>query len=294
LPAEPPLTYFDWARRQRDLVSGAAGAEAGGFWAEHLADVADDRPELAWAEPDGSSGIHAERLRQELDERRSARLDATAAALGVSAFSLLLATFRRLAGEHLDGRPRAIGSSVANRELGTQDIVGMFVNVLPLHRAGDPEETVRDSARAEMSLLDRASRHQWLPTAEIVRRVAPRPNLGFNPLYQVMFSQHDAPLPRLRLGSWRPEVHELPNGYGKVDLDVIVRNRSRQHARSYGGTRATGPYSLHWYHDPGRYPRHIVRGLQARFERLLDSACRNLDRPWPTSIRLDPDGVRQS
>lgn len=291
-PAGGGLTYFDWADQQRRRVAGADGERARRFWAAHLADVPGTRPQLPWDRPEERSGVHARRRRQELGASRSARLDTTAARLGVTTFCLMLAAFRRLTRELLGAEPGAIGSAVANREAGVQHVVGMFVNVLPMQRAGEAGETPADAARAEMSLLQRVGPHQWLPTSEIVRSVAPHRDLTRNPLYQIMFSQHDAPMPELQLGGWRPTVSELPNGYGKVELDVIVRNRDLQHARSSGGRRAPGPYSLHWYHDPSRYPGHVVGRLQVRFAELLDGACADPGEPWNDSVVPDLDGVR--
>lgn len=293
-PPTGGVTYFDWAARQRERVAGTDGAEASRFWADHLSGTVEDRPTLPWQRSGDASGLHAERRQQHLGERRSAAIADIAGRLGVSTFALMLGAFRRMTRDFLGDQPRAIGLSVANRELGTEDVVGMFVNVLPLHRRGEPDETPDAVARAEMELLERTGPYQWLPTAEIVRTVAPQRDLTRNPLFQIMFSQHDAPMSEVRLGDWRPTVSELPNGYGKTDLDVIVRNRTLQHARNSRTQRGPGSYSLHWYHDPARYPKYVIAHMQQRFLDLLDWATERPTELWPPLTDSDLNGVHVS
>ena len=168
-------------------------------------------------------------------------------------------------------------------------IVGMFVNVLPLLRVAGADESAADAARAEMALLGDAAAHQWLPTSEIVRLAAPGRSLEHTPLYQILFSQHDAPMPELGFGPWRPAVRELGNGQGKTDLSVIVVNRGLQNSRS-SGRRAAGSYTLRWEHDPALYPDHVVETLRQRMSVLLDHACTTPDDPWPTAADITWSG----
>ncbi|MEV2279007.1 amino acid adenylation domain-containing protein [Nocardiopsis sp. NPDC049922] len=269
-PDDGAMTYFDWAAAQRERGRGPAGEEARAFWREHLAGAPVGRAEVPWRTSPELSGLSAEVSVLRLKGRRSARLREQSARIGVTPFSFLLACFRRLACEVQGVDQCVIGSGFANRDAATRDIVGCFVNVLPL-RGGGAVPTAADAARAEMELIAEAGRHQWLPTAEIVRTVAPGQGLSHTPLYQIMFSQHDAPLPEVRLGEWRPWVRELSNGRGKTDLSVIVMNRDLQHARA-SARRDTGDYALRWEHDPALYPREVIASLQQRFTRLLDRA----------------------
>jgi hypothetical protein len=242
-----------------------------------LANVAADRREAATF-PE-LSDVTSDTRTQPLGARRSAVLDRTAARLGVTSFAFLLACYRRLVRERQGGGWSVIGSSFANRDVDTQDIVGLLVNVLPLVRSADPGECPADGVRAEMALIGAAEVHQRMPTPEILR-LAAGSGLANSQLYPLMFSKHDSPQPALRFGSWRPEVRELANGHGRTGLSVIVMNRGLQHARS-SGNRGAGAYALRWTHDLAQYPRHVVNGLQQRFVRLLDHACADPNSPWP-------------
>lgn len=263
-PGHGAVTYFDWAREQRAWVAGLDGAAAKAYWRERLAGIAPPPPGSA-----APAEIRAEVSAQPLGDARSALLERTAARLGVTPFALLLAAFRRA----VPGNQGVIGSSFANRDAETRDLVGLFVNVVPLVRTPHPGESAGDAARAEMAVIGAAARHQRLPTPEILMLTE---NRVYHELYSITFSQHDSPLPELRFGAWRPEVRELANGHGKTGLNVIVMNRGLQHARS-SGRRAAGAYTLRWEHHPDRYPGHLVAELQRRFTRLLDHACAHPD-----------------
>jgi hypothetical protein len=279
-PGYQPATYFDWAASERRRLSQAEGDRARRFWTEHLADAREGRPQLPWPVEEDLAGKRSEISMQRLDARESARLEKAAARLGVTPYSLLLTTYRRLVLEFQRGEHTVIGSAFANRDVDTRGVVGMFVNVLPLMRSGDLGETPAAAARAEMELIGAAGQYQWLPTAEIVRHAGHGRRLGHFPLYQVLFSQHDAPMPQLTLGAWRPVVRELGNGHGKNDLNVIVMNRALQHGRSTG-RRDLGSWALRWEHDLAMYPEHIIAVLQRRYRLLLEHACTNPDAAWP-------------
>jgi hypothetical protein len=126
-----------------------------------------------------------------------------------------------------------------------------------------------------MAVVGEAGRHQRMPD---VLRLA-RPDLR----YPILFSQYDSPMPELRFGDWRPELRDRGNGHAGNELNVVVLNRSLQHARS-SGHRGAGAYTLRWEHDLARYPEHVVTDLQQRFIRLLDHACAHPDQPWPQEV----------
>jgi amino acid adenylation domain-containing protein len=277
-PPATGLTYFDWARQQREWVAGPDGRAARAYWSGQLAEAAGDRTHsVGFSE---ASEVASCTSLQPLGSRRSAVVDRTAERLGVTSFAFLLACYRRLVFEDHPEDWSVIGSSFANRDVDTLDIVGLLVNVLPLVRSRQLRECPAEAAQAEMTLITEAVAHQQLPTPEILRLAAGQ-SLGNSQLYPLMFSKHDSPQPALRFGGWRPEVRELSNGYGRTGLSVIVMNRGLQHARS-SGSRGGGAYALRWTHDIARYPDPVVIELQQRLASLLDQACADPASPWPS------------
>jgi Condensation domain/AMP-binding enzyme/AMP-binding enzyme C-terminal domain len=170
---QPAVSYFDWARDQRDRASGPRGEAARAYWSEALVKVPEGRPHLPWTTRLEQAGADTHVNSQPFGEERSALLEQTAARLGATPFALLLAAFRRLVWEYQGTEETVIGSGFANRDVATRDLVGMFVNVLPLLRLRADGESSAEAVRAAITVLGEAARHQWLPTSEIVRLTAP-------------------------------------------------------------------------------------------------------------------------
>jgi amino acid adenylation domain-containing protein len=282
---EPAVSYFDWARYQRERSSGPGGEAARVYWSGALVNAPRRRPILPWTTRPEQAGAGVHVSWQPFDNERSVLVEQTAARLGVTPFAVLLAAFRRLVWEFQDTEATVIGCAFANRDVITRELVGMFVNVLPLLRMRRDRESAAEAVRAEMAVLGGATRHQWLPTSEIVRLAGHGRSLEHPPLYQIVFNQHDAPMPPLAFGEWRPAVRELSNGHGKDDLSVMVMNRGLQHSRS-SGRRGIGTYTLRWAYDPALYPDHVVPSLQRRMSDLLEYVCTITDETWPTAAGI--------
>ncbi len=243
-PIESAVTYFDWAAQQRrQLPAHSAG-------------------------PLFVAPAESRSTAQPLGEPRSVLLERVAARLGVTPFAFLLAAFRRLVSECHGVDQQVIWSGFANRDVETADVVGRFAYVLPLVRSAAAGETAAAAVRAELALVGEAGRHQRMP--DLLR-------------YPILFSQCDSPMPEPRFGDWRPELRDCGDGHTGSELNVVVLNRSLQHARS-SGHRGAGAYTLRWEHDLARYPEHVVTGLRQRYVRLLDHACAHPDQPWPQEV----------
>ena len=135
---------------------------------------------------------------------------------GLAAFSAWLA---RLSGQD----DFLVGSPVAGRDaLGTEPLVGCFVNTLAVRcrpDSGRPFRACLDEMRAR--LLE-AYAHQQLPFEQLVQAVAPERDLSRPPLFQTMFVwQHlpstDVALPDV---SWTPFA--VDGGAAKFDLTLTM------------------------------------------------------------------------
>jgi amino acid adenylation domain-containing protein len=296
-PEDCGVSYFDWALSQREAMAGADVEPDRQYWRDQLALLgpeswpAPTQVSAAALDSPASSEPAVPRSRvlvQPLGHVRSAEIERVAARLSVTVFALLLATFRQLLHPGPGGRPSLIGTSFANRDLHTRDVIGLFVNVLPLIQARQSTETPAEAARAEMAVVAEAARHQ-LPTTEVMWQLPPGLRPAQGQLYPVLFSMHDSPRPELRFGGWRPRLRELANGFGKTSLEVIGMNEHLQHIRSARGSSrdadGSSEYSLWWQHDPAHWSDAEIRDLQHRFEAAIDHALAKPDRPWPTAPR---------
>ncbi|MDQ3982995.1 MAG: amino acid adenylation domain-containing protein, partial [Actinomycetota bacterium] len=120
----------------------------------------------------------------------------------------LLTTFAVLLHRYTSHDDLVLGWSVDGRTGETRDVVGTFVNVLPLRvdLSGDPSF---ERARARVgTALDGLTRHAELPFETLVEELRPGRDPAHNPLFQVAMAVADAP---------RDEALELPG----VDVEAV-------------------------------------------------------------------------
>ncbi|WP_437338558.1 amino acid adenylation domain-containing protein [Sorangium sp. So ce394] len=226
-PALPPLAaqYVDFARWQRQALSGARLEGLVAWWARRLCDL--PTVELPTDRPRGAVQTFAGAERTTVLPRRLlGDLDALCQRAEVTRFmawlAVLAVALRRATGQD----DLAIGTAVANRprpEL--EGLVGMFVNTLVLRvdLAGDPSfaELLR---RARGTALE-AFEHQDAPFEKVVEALQPRRDMSRSPLFQVMLVVQSAPMPAMALGGLEVELLDLGVEATRFDLRFSVEAR---------------------------------------------------------------------
>ena len=233
---ELAVQFADFALWQRRSLTGAALAAQLDYWRREIAaappplDLATDRPR-----PRQQSFV-GDRLDVELPPALYTRLRDLGRREGVTLFVTLTAAFQTLLTLYTGATDFLLGSGVANRRTrASEPLIGMIVNTLVLRAdtAGDPTYRQLLARVRERSLGMQA--HPDLPLERLVAELQPDRDLSRNPLFQVMFSFHDAPVPDLafadgRGGTIAGELVERHNGSAKSDMNVIVKPRAEQRA----------------------------------------------------------------
>jgi amino acid adenylation domain-containing protein len=221
LPALP-LQYADYAVQQRRQLRGPALGSLLARWRERLAGVpvldlpTDHRRPSVWS---FRGAVRSSSL-----DAASPGLERLAYEAEVTPFMVLLATAQVLLGRYAGQSDFAIGTPTANRgrsEL--EDVVGFFVNMLPLRADLTGEPTFR-------ALLDRvrataleAFAHQGLPFELLVEELSPERDLGRNPVFQValqLLYTEETAFPGLDV-----RQTELTGGAAKFDLNFFIERR---------------------------------------------------------------------
>ncbi|HEU4731248.1 MAG TPA: amino acid adenylation domain-containing protein [Kofleriaceae bacterium] len=225
-PARPPapLQFADYAAWERAWVEGPAAARQLAYWKAKLAgapprlELPTDRPRPARQSYRGA--LHRVWLSPQLTERARRLASAEGATLHVAMLTAFAITLGRWAGQD----ELCIGSAVANRRRPeTEDMLGMFVNVVALRveLAGRP--SFRQLVRRLRDVAFEAYAHQDLPFDAVVRALGVPRDASATPIFQVDFSSHDAPYPPLVAGPLRVSIDEgVSNGSAKFDLSAIA------------------------------------------------------------------------
>ncbi|MFI6442227.1 condensation domain-containing protein [Streptomyces sp. NPDC050759] len=211
-------------------------------------------------------------LRQRIGPEDAERLRQLARAQGHTPFSTLLTLFGELLCRHSGRTEIAIGTAVGNRPPGFERTVGMFVNTIPLRLSSDRGDRARAAVDAATDTLLRALPYQSLPVQELTRELGLHSGGTDNPLFRVMFSAHDAPLPEIDVHGLDVSLHEgFNSGTSRFDLDVVLIPDDR---RTVGPRHGPAGMELVWDFDRGLFTEDTVRLIAGRFLDLLRAYLR--------------------
>ncbi|WJY48681.1 amino acid adenylation domain-containing protein [Streptomyces chengbuensis] len=277
----PPASSY--ADHVRSRVETAYAPESLDFWRTELRDQPHDLPLPGLARPGARRRHHGGQLRQSIGADLAGRLREHARARGLTPFATLLGLFAELLRRH-SGRSRmVVGTAVGNRPRGYEDAVGMFVNTIPLPLALDAAAPAQDAMDEVTDTLIRALPHQDVPVQELTRMLGMHSTGADNPLFSVMFSAHDAPLPEIDVPGLDITLFEGFNtGTTRFDLDVVLLPDDRRGVTPRHGAAGM---TLVWDYDADLLGEDVARLLAGRF---LDLLRAYLDTPGAPLADLAP------
>ncbi|MFJ8082384.1 amino acid adenylation domain-containing protein [Streptomyces sp. NPDC096205] len=261
---ELAVQFVDVASWERQRFAAGEFAEDLTFWREHLDGCPHvlalplDRPRPAAQSFDGRF------LSFEVPAADAGALAALAKECGASAHMVLLAAFQLLIARWSGQHDFVVGMPAANREASeTEELVGFFMNLLPLRATVDPSGTFRDLvARVRESSLD-AYDHQGLSFDRLVEEIAPERTLAHNPLVQVAFNMEKQP--RLSIDGVAVEALDVQPDITRYDLavDYIVQ--------------PSGALRCDFYYASDLFEQESIEGLARRFAFLLRTVAERPD-----------------
>lgn len=191
---EPSLQYADFAAWQRGRLEQGALTEQLDFWRGELAglpsnDVPTDRPRPAARTYAGSTAPIT--LTPELIARLRAWTDESQATL----FMAMVAAWSTVLGRWSGDDDVIVGTPMAGRRrTELEDVVGFFVNTLPLRVRQEPGDTFRTLLLRTRDVCNQAQEHQDVPFERIVHELkAERDVSGQTALARHWLALHNTP-----------------------------------------------------------------------------------------------------
>jgi amino acid adenylation domain-containing protein len=266
-PDALPVQYRDYANWYQGWQSTADYADQVTYWQARMdgcppegATFTPDRPRPAVRTYRGG------RLVAHIPPETVRRLDVLATTHGVSRFAVFLAAFAVQVWQHTHERDMVIGSALVNRrQAGTENMVGMFVNALPLRLDVDPDASTAELLHTTMTTLLGAQDHQELPLLDLLAHLNVPRDPG-NPLFNLMFAFHDTPRPDFRVGTLSGHLVIEHNGTAKADLNVVCV----PDPPIPGAAEHRPGMSILWEFDSDLFDPDTARELLTGFERILD------------------------
>ncbi|HSF41142.1 MAG TPA: amino acid adenylation domain-containing protein [Thermoanaerobaculia bacterium] len=217
----PPLhvQYADYAVWQRSWLTGEVLERQLSFWRRYLdgaplqLSLPSDRPRPMRPSHRGERQVFA------LSPELAAAIKGLCSREDVTLFMGLAAGIVTLMHLYSGQTDIVIGSPFANRHvLETENLIGFFVNTLALRTRVSDESAFREVLqRVRESTLDIFA-HPDLPVEKLLEELRPERHLSRSPLFQVVFTLQNAPLPAVELPYLSLELLEVANGTAKFDL----------------------------------------------------------------------------
>jgi non-ribosomal peptide synthetase component F len=277
---ELAIQYADYAAWQRAWLQGEVLRQQLDYWTQRLEglsplELPTDRPQSGALSGRGGLGS-ATVPKVTLEAVRSLGREE-----GATLYMALLAAFQVLLHRYSGQDDFAVGSDVAGRSRAeAEGLIGLFVNTLVLRAdlRGNPgfREFLRRTRRTAID----AFAHQEVPFERLVTAPTPSRDPGRSPLFQVMFSLQNAPLPALRSPEITLTPLEAPTGATKFDLTLFA-------AEGPEGLDLTMEYSSDLF-DPATIDRML-----AHYRILLESIVAQPARPVGLLPMLTEEERRQ-
>lgn len=276
-PAPGPRRYRDYVSwLQRKSTSEVDRA----FWRDTLAGF--DRPTLFSSKSPHVEGEFAT-WRLPLPESRLRALKSAGARLGLTANAFVQTAWSLLLSERAGTNDVIHGVSVSGRppELsGVENMVGLFINTIPLRARLDLDATLSDLVRRTQATLAAANTYAHVPLAEILAqwsgRVSPHDRL-FDTL--IAFENYpEDNLPTTRVAGL--EVHDrFCNEKTEYPLGLIVLPGP--------------PMEFHFNFDQSHFALDEVTRLTERYFWLLDRLVDNPEKRVADIESVSPDVARK-
>lgn len=262
LPSDLAIRYADFAMWQREwLESGGSGASMA-YWERRL----DGAPQgvvlpCDHARP-AQQTFRGETLAFPLDRRLVEGLRAFERSHRCTRFMVVLAVLQAQLARYSGQDDLVVGVPIANRtQPEVEDLIGFLANTLPLRaQLGGRPSFLEHLARTRQAAVE-AFAHQDVPFERIVRDLRPERDASHTPLFQVMCTVQNTPMPAQVIGPLRMEPVDVDNGSSIFDLRLHLL-----------GPRCWLEYST------DLFERATAERLAGHFLNLLESAVAGPER----------------
>jgi len=266
---EPVLHYGDFAVWDRKRFEAMAGRQLT-YWKQQLApplprlDLTCDRPRPSVQSMRGATHHFL------LPTPLCGALDNLRAEEHTTRFVVLLAAFGALLHRATEQNDLIIGTASANRNRpDLRQMIGFFVNTLPMRLKPDATMTFRDLVRQTQQVSFDAFTHQDVPFEKVVEAVKPARSLSQSPLVDAMFVLQNASRSELELPGVEVRPMRVHNGTAKFDLTFELRENE-------GEISGTVEYATDLFDAAS------IRWMARHYQALLSAAIAEPDRTIAT------------
>ncbi|MDC5822329.1 amino acid adenylation domain-containing protein [Vibrio europaeus] len=222
-----PVQYGDFARWQKQWLSGEVLASQLQYWRQRLAgapqlhDLATDKPRPA------KQTFAGARYETALSSDCQKRISAFCRQHHLTLFTFLQTAFSVLISRQSGSQDIVMGSPISGRvHSKVEALIGFFVNTLVIRTQLDDEQTFLELAACNRRNVLEAFNHQHVPFELIVEAVNPERSLSHAPLVQITFALQNNDKAEMRLSdaqvSKGPIADRHADTNARVDLELHI------------------------------------------------------------------------
>ncbi|SBS34236.1 Linear gramicidin synthase subunit D [Marinomonas spartinae] len=192
-----------------------------------------------------------------LEAKAYQEIQSFAAKKGATTFHLMLAAYHLLLHKYSGQQDIVLGVPFANRMLSqTQEMMGLFMNTLPLRFHIDKDTTLEELVSAAKAESESAAEHQSIPLNRILEALHYKSDPSINPLYQAVLTYQVYPHSRNTHELFTFSPIKVDYGVSKLDLNLWVEE---------DGDGLV--FTLNYNTD--LFERHTIEKMLASFKSLL-------------------------
>ncbi|MDL2289283.1 amino acid adenylation domain-containing protein, partial [Clostridia bacterium OttesenSCG-928-F22] len=167
--------------------------------------------------------FHGDTACFELDEEWSKRLEEYCAEQELSPYAFFVAAIGIVLNRISPQAAVVVGSSVAGRVYSqTQDVLGPFVNTLPIRLSPHAKKTIAAyQAEVKQEILGLLE-HQLYPLEEIVKMAGVERSLSRNPVFQILLSYRPLDADGFEIGGQPVTYLPIHTGISKMDMNIEI------------------------------------------------------------------------
>lgn len=277
LPLAPlKLQYKDFSEWQHSEAARAIATRHQPYWLETLADISEPASFPATHVGPERASFSGGSVAFELPQPLFRKLKKLTQLQGVTLFTGVMAAFKVLLARQSRRADLVVGTPVSGRfHPDLEDIVGMFVNILPVRSRYSGDMSFRDFLSSVGRSLAGAIDHQGVQYDELVRTLSLQGSLGKSPLFKVVVVQQ-------RMDADHIDVNGLKIRPYRTDLRRALFDQVLNVFEAPNGVKMTLEYAT------DLYDLSAVERLVAQFSALLMALTVNPDDPIQA---VDLDGV---
>ncbi|MET0622967.1 MAG: amino acid adenylation domain-containing protein [Pyrinomonadaceae bacterium] len=264
---ELKVQYADYAAWQRERLAGEVIDTQLDYWRRQLGgdlpmlELTAGRPRPTTRTLRGAThtfGLSV-RLREEL-KALAREEDATL-------FMALVGAFKALLHRYTGQGDILVGTPVAGRTRAeVEPLIGCFINTLVLRTHLDAGLSFRELLRRVRETALGAYAHQEVPFERVVEELHPERSLDQSPLFQVMFTMQNAPMPPPALPGLKLSLIEVDDEVGRFDLSLEM---------------VETPYGMKGmlHYDTDLFDAESMARMAVHLQTLLEGAAARPDTP---------------